>query len=45
MIIKGNPMNFLQYDVKDNTSIWRKYNENMYNISVSEIHFFIAILC
>ena len=45
MMIEGNPIIFLQYDVIDNTSIWHKYKENMYSISLSYINLFIAILC
>ena len=38
-------MNFLQFDAINNTSIWRKYKETMYIISVHLINFYIAILC
>ena len=37
-------MKILQYDVIIITSLWCKYKENMFNISVSLINFFIAIL-
>ena len=42
-VIEGNRMKILQYDVINSTSIWRKYEEKMYSISVSLINFFITI--